>query len=216
MGQIYSRADKVIAWFGATPDLVAAARELISAVKPTHSSYRNPLWSPELVNAPYWRRAWIIQEFVLAQHVEVRCGDQTIGTEVVDDVVSPLFGGLRPRLGSTGRHRVYEVLRFRRERLAGTQGLDIDYFTTQIQHRRSRPESADPRDRIFSLLSLVDPDTLRRYPIVVDYNISASKLFNLLLDRFQRMQDDGWYNEERVGLIEFRQALRLLLEVKKT
>lgn len=81
MGEIYSRASKVVAWLGAGPPKLVHAFGELSLMKPAEITKQFD-WNRALIRrfgpvfreASYWRRAWIVQEYVLAENVEFWCG----------------------------------------------------------------------------------------------------------------------------------------------
>jgi Heterokaryon incompatibility protein (HET) len=110
MRQIYSRAEKVLAWvgptFGANPFLethLAASLHYYGVVVPTlQTKLPDSIFvvADERVffNLKYWTRVWIIQELTVASKVtvlyadlEVECGDLVSILRMLDD--SPVGAG---------------------------------------------------------------------------------------------------------------------------
>ncbi len=85
MGRIYSNATLVIVWLGPGNETMARAiRELWEI----HNYKKEPAdWLyfarnvKEVCNVEYWRRVWIVQEFVLAQKVVIWCGMERLYDE---------------------------------------------------------------------------------------------------------------------------------------
>ncbi|KAH8768276.1 heterokaryon incompatibility protein-domain-containing protein [Diaporthe sp. PMI_573] len=85
MGDIYLRADHVVAWLGPAADRSALAMNRLRQAIPSDSWEDKGLWEeslePEavdalvaLLNRPYWQRLWIAQEFTLAKRLLLFCG----------------------------------------------------------------------------------------------------------------------------------------------
>ncbi|KAF3001805.1 hypothetical protein E8E13_002780 [Curvularia kusanoi] len=190
MGQIYSQATKVIAWLGMDPDLVREAEDLAGAGR---TSRAHPVFS----NADYWHRAWIQQEFILAKEVEIRCGKVTLSTEFVNNMLTAR--GLIAALFMTYRLRIGQTLRFRRNRLEGGPFYDISEIMDLTYQNAGRLECSDPKDQVYAFLGLIDKETLRRYPINVDYNISNFQMYEVLAARHEKMESDGWLKKTSPG-----------------
>lgn len=154
MGQIYSTAKKTVAWLGpGDPDSSCAMDVLRSGVtadttwigaRPLHSVKR-------LLDCPYFKRVWIIQEVAKAGKVEIWCGKLSMPFETFSssaamvlpklsagDEVPTLFGTL-----------TYFRVRERRSRFGVARMLLSEALL------RSRSSLAtDPRDKMYALLGL--------------------------------------------------------------
>jgi hypothetical protein len=88
MGDVYSRAEQVLVWLGArTPTSTAAFRFMQSKRGLAWPDGWNKLDKSELrgidsvfslLERPWFRRLWVIQEVALSPHVVVACGDDRI------------------------------------------------------------------------------------------------------------------------------------------
>ena len=85
MGDIYLRADHVVAWLGPAADRSTLAMNRLRQAIPSDSWEDKGLWEeslePEavdalvaLLNRPYWQRLWIAHEFTLAKRLLLFCG----------------------------------------------------------------------------------------------------------------------------------------------
>jgi len=130
-----------------------------------------------LLSNPYWSRAWIVQEIILAPRAKIICGPYS-----VDYVVE--------KEGLLLQAHSREGCRFREE----TQHFfDLVYTHAQVQlrdpwNRRRlwrlqdaiqfvKSEARDVRDKVFALQGLVMPEQRIR----IDYTLTKEELFQKLL-----------------------------------
>ena len=219
MGQIYQGASIVLVYLGGTEMDPAMQRYL--ETRPTVvvrvaaaansglvEAARNDEMLRPLVESPYWRRLWIIQEFAVARFLVF---------------VSPGFhvpfsgpSGLRGSIGPSRKawlqykeatRRASSVIgsrgKYRRSTYQGVKGL------VSLMEEHSNAECADPRDRVYGLLALVgrDDHNSTGFELVPDYNISpaqlAEQLVQLLEEDFEGSTKgkDVWYTDWRVDLL---------------
>jgi hypothetical protein len=141
-----------------------------------------PAWS--LLQRPYFRRAWIRQEARHAKEAIIYCGSGTIEwadfrTAVACIIYNPIaaaaLGGRDEReLFVNCIQTVYDLCRLYRQNL----------FFFNLCHTQRVVECQDDRDRIYSILSLLDePDF--SMGIKPDYSLSAAAVYinvaNLIL-----------------------------------
>lgn len=142
MGEIYSGAKEVIVWLG--PD--SASMEWIHVdVQATRTKMLNKQARRSLdaaiatLQLPYWRRAWIVQEVVLAQRVLVTCGNISIELNEFQERIPKLYP----------RDIVDNLCDLRRGK-----GKSLWW----ILHRLGkRAESTRAVDKVFGFLGLVSP-----------------------------------------------------------
>ncbi|KAH6644329.1 heterokaryon incompatibility protein-domain-containing protein [Boeremia exigua] len=170
MGDIYRRAKKVISWLGTgPPELVEAVKKLGNG-DGTKSTFDHVV---VLSDAEYWRRAWIAQEVALAQELDIWCGYESMSSSLLRKRVykylgNPLVTWMILLSGPMQDRPMKDI-----------DGLLFHLYPTPAH-------CADVRDRIYSLLSLVDPGLLEKHPITVDYTKSPYRLFLELTDRMRR------------------------------
>ncbi|KAK7962961.1 heterokaryon incompatibility 6 OR allele [Apiospora aurea] len=178
MRDIYSNAETVRVWLGLASKTSSIAMSWIDEL--ASRRHRNSLgvpgrlsdYTPEscrrsqtrrwkallnLLERPYWRRVWIVQEIVLAEKLRLQCGEDESRWE-----------GLVHLLEPRGRKRVFEP-RASRDAI----GLIRDGLPARIQSLRRVHELrgcrlqevleatrgslyTDPRDRVYGLLGIAD------------------------------------------------------------
>jgi hypothetical protein len=111
-----------------------------------------------LLSSPYFRRIWVIHEVALARAVYLRVDDQTI----------PLTAEVMVRLNHLCKHvhEHYELPSVLRWSFDQTTKLDI----ITCLHACRKCDATDPRDNVYAVLSLMEPQT--RALIPVDYSLT--------------------------------------------
>lgn len=119
----------------------------------------------ELLNRPWWTRAWIMQECVLASRIVLLCGGDIVDWETIEKSMKQSFQG---RVGARGVKQLYgvvlnpgnkvtvgdayqELARLRQERLTQTSN---DANLLEILYNFRHLSVTDPRDRIYAFLGL--------------------------------------------------------------
>ena len=172
MGEIYARATDVISWLGTNPALVALLAAVIhwgcdwlSAFSGWGSCDQEDVVESVkgLVQDPYWTRAWIAQEVLLAKKVIVQAKDQTLDLSVLNMIIVPEL------------HR-FERLSFALVELAvrfsSSQSTKKANGLIELANNLCESQCSIPRDRIFSLLSLSSEGEELR----VDYDMPEAEL----------------------------------------
>jgi len=181
MGEIYSRADVVIAWLGAEePEERSLAAMAVVATRwrsldGTHAEimryydlaasfdYKDGEKFSKTFHA-FWSRAWIVQEMALASRVKLLAGR----TEW-DISMAPSIRDL-----NNARNRVllwdavFDKFLKTAARPHESDGADLIGLLNRFRDK----QCSEPRDRIFSLLSLCSEDSR----IDVDYNTPEVRL----------------------------------------
>jgi hypothetical protein len=155
----------------------------------------------------YWSRAWIIQEFILASSIELRCGpdileedtlqrfqgilyDASLWHDPVEEPVDKDVNLDHTAMMSIIRHRddwrSHQSLSSDLQH-ANTIGLQGTLNSLGLP-KPFLTQCADPRDRIFSLLSLLDQNELKNYSITPDYSKSAYSLLLELVSKNRKQE----------------------------
>lgn len=163
MDETYRQATVVSVWLG----LIPIPEEILSVTPPgkpikTLETHGFP-WEDsmaDLANRPYWLRFWVVQEFSLAKDVSIHCSNVLIPLSWFRDILIDKAG--LDHKQSLQRPYISAELASQYKALPLVLGrhTDIDpipqrsLYDLISQHRNS--ECKDPRDRVFSLLGLVD------------------------------------------------------------
>ncbi|PVI07619.1 hypothetical protein DM02DRAFT_608709 [Periconia macrospinosa] len=190
MGEIYSRAEKVIVWLGVgTEKTNEQLMSLSTGFTNPSERARISEWTQDLADciiclcwALYWTRVWIVQEVVLASELELRCGTQRIdGNELVwlfktaEFELTQASGDSNIQNGKSNlvaetllSSPAMHIIRHRIERIqshAHYRGLSI----TSLQATFAGLQCKDPRDRVYGMLALANPDDLALINVTPDY-----------------------------------------------
>jgi len=187
MGSIYGNAKEVLAWVGPAADdsdfLLAYTKKHYGAKD--HGKYGEKREIPnatkeheeqalcafnDFIKRDYWHRAWIIQEITLAKDVTIHCGSSS-----VDGFRFFLMGGYNFAVGNSKNTAISNMF-IHRSNLENGEPENLE----QLLYRYKRTNCTDPRDRIFSLLSLAY-DCSGNEEKFADYNISKAAIYFALL-----------------------------------
>ncbi|KAF1846981.1 uncharacterized protein K460DRAFT_304007 [Cucurbitaria berberidis CBS 394.84] len=223
MGFIYSMAASTIAWLGEVTgreDIVfrlaveyrnydqAKIEELNHQDKQGEESEQRTAIL-HLLRNPYWTRVWIIQEFLLAQSLEIWCGKDCMD----DRSLYKVFSG----------YHADTLLRY-------WQGPGIALFSerTEWPQRNSSDEAApklrlrylikvfstsacsERYDKVYGLLGLARDATEPPHPIRPDYDKSAIEVLVDVLRNQHGRREEGDYDDHR-----FVESLRVMLGVPR-
>lgn len=188
---MYSEASIVIAWIGGEYEdskeafslmceFLAASKKGEDALQIFFSSLELPERQEEpsrmallrLLDRPWFKRIWIIQEIVLAKDILVSCGESYCSWDIlyafnkllVQHSLAEYFGIASQRLASIGTIQ-NAFPRFK-------DGLDLGYLLVQTKHFRS----TIPHDRIYGLAALLSKEDLDN--LVVDYEQPVATFYN--------------------------------------
>lgn len=121
-------------------------------------------WSAvaRLLLRPWWSRAWTVQELISAREVSVHCGQSSMQWPLMEMTIQLMLrnidiGHLFPKKDQSTLHNAIEDAHAfayeRYHRVLGGHGPES--FPQLMQVTRCR-QSQDPRDKVFSILSLLD------------------------------------------------------------
>jgi hypothetical protein len=177
MGYMYSQAERVIVWLGAGSERVEYAMEELCTnhLVSWGAALSAEAGLTELFELTYWSRAWIVQEYVLAKTIAIWCESLQIDGAWLDIGYGMLAFRAYRNLPAT------RVIAARKKRMSGrtipsmkpandTTMLELLALFCQNLH------CEDPRDRIYSLLSLLET-TENPWQLTSDYSKSTAVLF---------------------------------------
>lgn len=172
MGKIYSKAREVLAWLG-----------------PKNANHSYDQWHRSSVfrSNPYWQRAWIVQECVLAQTLYLLYGSSVVSSTYVRASHTELPGQISFVMPDLPLKTVHPyALDIPQRTLSGAvrqvllkrdswHDRTSSYREFLVPWGQDWPQlwCSDPRDRIYSVIALMDP----AIKIVPDYSKSIAGLF---------------------------------------
>ncbi|KAK0744594.1 heterokaryon incompatibility protein-domain-containing protein [Apiosordaria backusii] len=181
MREVFANAQWVVAWMGPSAD---GSDELLRDMHNnsiTTLPGGEPSLSPEALQAflarDWWKRMWILQEFIVPHFVWFMCGHSYAHS-------FDLFGALSTCLSYMDRASYYIVetefrntlswrmyLLLLKERFSSEKQLTMMYLMELAKDAKCM----DPRDRVFALLGLMGQEEKRH--ITCDYNSSPVRYF---------------------------------------
>lgn len=204
MRDIYASASLVLAWLGCGDSETDAYMHLAKRIsskdfQPSHSTetelftivgWRRGIISPQetvsatstlhrIMDLPYWKRAWIVQECLVAKEIQFHVGRAATSWDEFLRLHMMLLDKPTVAKGYTWCHLQSTITRF--DHLAKERSDFADEYPVslpRIIRTFCTAESTDPRDMIFAfsgLLQECQPDFPAR--IRVDYGITAIELY---------------------------------------
>lgn len=223
MPVIYGSADRVLVWLG--PGTHGSDRIMDEFGKhESQEDFGERLFEEKnarlrraleaLLERDYWSRAWVVQEIFKAREITLLCGQKSASwTSATASMAAFVQKRIEMMNETEGPPRVSDRTVAMRPQTLDTLGHLSTYrlypedergplWLFQMLIRLRHFKCKDPRDKIFSLLGLVDPESLptdhsQRPAIYVDYSLShrdvSTRLFEWCVnpDPKQRSPPDG-------------------------
>jgi hypothetical protein len=214
MSSTFSSAQSVIAWLGPedqfTADAIALMGKISSIPKPlwqsvAYTDFFDPRWHEKvgiptvtytnwlgfvaLLDRPWFRRAWVVQELALAKSATLVCGSQNIDWAELDQTLAFITSRKWQHHLSTDKIRHIAAVQrnpgiykdFLRSgtrcnpaaiTLAGTRRFNekrcpekAPSLLKNMVYMHRHTEATDPRDKVYAFLGLVDKETASKTPV---------------------------------------------------
>jgi hypothetical protein len=184
MSQIYSNACRVLLWLGEETPLSHVGMQSLSGASRTILHDEEIAGLDDILSRPIWLRSWLIQEIVVAKRVVVRCGPICMDW---DDIRGldwlKLYILSRPRdLPYESDYEFHDLLK-KCSAVAALQDLRSRHANQgrstllELLHLSRYHMSTDPRDRIYSILSLLPQAELSNTLLQPDYSLSMADVY---------------------------------------
>jgi hypothetical protein len=236
MSTMYSTAERVVAWLGDTISNESAAFSSIPQVMTMLNEYNKSHPEPfrdfeyddpivrasmaTLLAKPYWSRMWVIQEFLLAQTLEIWCGEHRAdykgfaevvqAVNVVDDSYTPRFDEI---LKSPGRMLIVYKHEYQ---LKEPEVFKLEAFLTCFTTSKCTVK----RDKVYALVGVAHDAQKAAYPIIPDYSKPAVEVFiDVLRNQFGEEIPEEHQKEQHIQQYppnEVFEHLRYTLGVSRT
>lgn len=144
-------------------------------------------WSAlaNLCRKPYWSRTWIIQEFMLARSIELRCGQSAAELRAVCELCSALEGSKAPQFS---KHSASDVLQTpgwtlikqracMRDSQLGAYPPRSSFSLQELLETYEFSLCADRRDKVYALLILASDVSSGPYELSADYSKTREGVF---------------------------------------
>lgn len=210
MEQIYPKASSVIVWLNPQNTSVDNAMVLLAGmykkgIGPNdYDQVKEAL--QEICYLEYWSRAWIVQEYTLAENIELWGTDCSISGDVLSYAAYDYIWWLKqfkenydstttfgrrfhiPWSSPAGKiiscRKQWRFSRAERQRIQSQsprflrpEGLPFDYVFSIIGQEGRQLQCTDVRDRVYAMLSLLREEDALKAAIRPDYSRSVSQLF---------------------------------------
>jgi hypothetical protein len=207
MREIYSNANEVVIWLGPCFEgfdkLFAYIREHEArcfaekansegCAIPPRAELRLPLKT--LIQLPYWKRYWIVQEFVLAQNARLLCGFEFVRREdflrIIYEYSNPSSGHFISTTLAIGPRDHQDVGRI--VKIGTWRRQESFIHLAEAMDRTRTSDATDPRDKVFAILGLVTKGAGQS--IAVDYTHPSCTVYctaiEAMMEDRQHMDDD--------------------------
>jgi hypothetical protein len=174
----------------------------------------------DLVTRPYWSRVWILQEYLLSKNIELWCGEGVMKTYRKDSmkasVLEWIFGSLRVQ----ARMELYSSVHLKNTYLAEFQNLKrltiIDGYTSLdvLITITDQMKCTDVRNRIYAVLSLLNPKEHESWSIRPNYAQPAQGLYENLKDAYLTRTGRPEIAKETTAFEKWDRRVRVLLNVE--
>jgi hypothetical protein len=187
MRDIYTGAESVIVWLG-----LATGSEELAFLLARHPSLLRieefHLALADVLNKPYWSRVWVVQEFVLAQRVDIWCGDLCVDAAVVESIwrnglaSTPIVSATRQIYTSCG-HLLFKYRRdfkhskqYKRDVMGrrNSRTLKATFRLRDLLQAFASSQSTVEHDRVYGFLGVASKG--RGEKILPDYSKSVVEL----------------------------------------
>jgi len=136
-----------------------------------------------LVARPWFSRAWVVQEIMVAQRASVHCGRLTIPWKVLKKGL--LLAIAARRLPSTRVHRLQSLCSHRAQFYS--RGFDIDLIDLLEAHRSVC--ATDPRDKVFAFFGISRKINGKEIPLQPNYSLTPQEVYASVTACALRMQN---------------------------
>jgi hypothetical protein len=202
MRDIYSQSERVLIWLGADEPDDEGSLQFAAFLERASYRDRTPIekryvWAFPNENVPdpldgawkrffalfkrqWFGRLWIIQEVAMAKDPVVLCGRSSVRWDTLLKALDYTgLLGIQSRYNTTvNLNAVQSLQRYRKQHMAGTPSS-----LAKLLVRMRGSETTDPRDKIYGLWGIADPDNLAKLDISASHDITAEKLYRTVTMR---------------------------------
>jgi hypothetical protein len=165
MAFVYSRATRVLVWFGVPPQKYTRLDTEVRYIQSEENC-------KAIANNPYWNRLWIIQEVVLAQEILFVHGNLEIAEGYFERMLDAEYNTLEKRTLPLLKHR---------------DRRDTDEYRLEMLIDKFKgAQCMEVRDKVFGFLGMANDVDDEEGGLEVDYEMGLFELYRRLLDFHQR------------------------------
>ncbi|KAF2656757.1 HET-domain-containing protein [Lophiostoma macrostomum CBS 122681] len=191
MKDIFQSSDRTVVWLGEAAHDSDSGIRLIQELARISQEHGAPSWSralatsipplydpawnafAQILQRPWFHRAWIVQEASVSRDLHLLCGEESITWDVLVRAVQYAvdLGVFVAYGGST----TFQALRLFETR-SNYQAKKLPLLHDVLLLNRSF-EATDPRDKLFGLLSLADQEDVQAMDVHPDYSLDVEQLY---------------------------------------
>lgn len=197
MGAIYSQAKCVIVWLGEGSDehrsyLAKMFDDCIKHGRSKDYEMKNDNFEmvKEFLYMPYWRRAWIVQEYYLASRKDIWYGELRVDQRRLKIMQFVLYDDILFHI--TPAASLWRTQERLHSEDTGRIGGGFQKFLT-LMHLMLHLQCADLRDRVFAILPLLTCEERKELGINPDYSKTPTDLFLDVATRLRKGVDEKSY-----------------------
>ncbi|KAI1742716.1 heterokaryon incompatibility protein-domain-containing protein [Xylaria scruposa] len=136
----------------------------------------------QLINRPWFTRCWVLQEVCLPQEALVLCGESSLQWDFFYSSIMLILmlgeGGLRGRPKKLQRRNLILAMSLRSKlhysgNSVAMQNIDSLWILWKVRDL----DVTDPRDKVYSILGLVDPEEAQMEGLAPDYTVSVEECY---------------------------------------
>lgn len=180
MGEIYSQAQSVASCIGMGNFLNSFATDY------SRSQDDDLIWE-ELAKLPYWYRAWIRQEVIRAREIYVYCGRVSVPWNELAVLCR------RVREQRKADTEVTNLMDQRTSYHAGPSGRGM-LDSARLMRQFGNLQCADPKDKIYALMSLIPKNDPLSAAIVPNYGLP---MFNFFLELMSLLTKSEFFRMDK-------------------
>jgi hypothetical protein len=189
MGKIYEEATTVQVWLGPDEDQSNTILECFERNRDDPELWfagrygqarREAFWGyfAKLCDRDYWKRTWIVQEFLLAKNVQILCGSKSIPWKAFDHVArKSLNTKVYESQSRVGRTALEQIRGSTFMSLSKDRKLVRGQTLEELLKKYGSTRCADIRDRVFGLVGLANDGHL----VQVDYLQDENRLWATIM-----------------------------------
>ena len=132
----------------------------------------------DLLNRPWFTRAWVVQEVVVSSNLWVVCGNKVIHWSVLVVAILYVVQSQAWVLEYYGMPNLNAFLLLQLSQQEYSQGLQTIHYEVLLRHREAK--ASDARDHIFAFYGLPCHVSLKRHGIEPDYNVGKEQIYRRL------------------------------------
>lgn len=189
MREVYRQARRVLIWLGeegegdtlepliklaqklATVDVSRLPKDRVGRQKSLGFEDAHILSLSSLLERPWFRRVWVVQEVAVASEAILYCGHKSLTWEGLCSILALESGINMIGVNNQMVMDIVEGIEF--EKKAASQSAATTLFQVLLRHRTSL--ATDPRDKVYALLGLCTDDILQ-----ANYRLPTQEVHRLL------------------------------------